>query len=353
LILAVLCFAIAGATLWYLVASAHGATDVEDMPCNALERVGFAFDAHDEFNQAYPGDSLSRYDLTALFGERNASGWYYDFGYRVDGAYEVGTLDYAIQMLWSVPNTVTLEAIILGSRASPNDNNPSDAFIVGNEPDIRGQGDDTPTEYAQFYHDAYTRIKAIDANRQVGTAGVATPTLLRMAYWNRVFSEYQRLYGVTMPVDIWTVHGYLFDERRHIPPGMDDSKQLANAEAANLLDRIVVFRQWMADHGYRDAELWITEMSDMAAIPALLAAQSEYGLASDDSRDVQRLAWFSLNYWLIPDSALYDKENTQPTEMAFAFRDVVDRIGGACVASPVPTAPAIEMYYFPVVEKGR
>ena len=41
--------------------------------------------------------------------------------------------------------------------------NPGSLWIIGNEPETRGQGEHTPAEYAARYHDAYHFIKNRDA----------------------------------------------------------------------------------------------------------------------------------------------------------------------------------------------
>jgi len=58
----------------------------------------------------------------------------------------------------------------------------------------------------------------------MAAAGISQATSLRLAYMDRVLDAYEERYGVSMPVDIWTVHGFVLREERgswgvEIPPG--------------------------------------------------------------------------------------------------------------------------------------
>lgn len=339
-------------------------------PADALERLGFGFDAHSfDAPARYGHDSLSRYDLTALYGDL-PSGWYYDWGFRLDGAWERGTLDYAVQMLWSVPHTETLRALAA--------NNPGDVFVVGNEPDVRGQMNMTPARYAVYYHDAHNRIKFVCPECRVAIAGMVSASPLRLAYLDRVYAEYKRLYGTLLPVDIYTIHGYNLCERcGHVPPGMMDLLRLADidnfgqGDFAIFKQRILAMREWMAAHGERDTELWLTEFGVLGfddvgtanfmlqSIPWALQAFDDSGMSTDEYRLIQRMAWFSLNENRLG-GALFDKTTTEATPLANLYRILVAEIKGSCVKlegheiAPIVIATALPptqvyTYYFPIV----
>ena len=199
---------------------------------------------------------------------------------------------------------------------------PGGYFVIGNEPDVEVQ-DNTPADrYAEIYHEAYTTIKSVDPTAQVAIAGVASPTPLRLAYLDQVLDHYEQTFGEQMPIDIWTMHIYVLREERDswgvgIPTGMDDvdTGQLYeiddhnDVEIANgLLDD---FRRWMAERGYQDKPLAITEFGIL--LPAdygfpeevvanymtelvnyYLTARGETGYPADDDRLVQWWFWFSI-----------------------------------------------------------
>ena len=94
------------------------------------------------------------------------------------------------------------------------DNNPGVIWLVGNEPDCIYQGDVWPEEYARIYHDVYTFIKGRDRMSLVSPGGIVQPTPLRLQYLDRVLAEYQALYGMPMPVDVWNIHNAILNEVR-------------------------------------------------------------------------------------------------------------------------------------------
>ncbi|MCS7222331.1 MAG: hypothetical protein N0A15_13745 [Anaerolineae bacterium] len=97
-------------------------------------------------------------------------------------------------------------------------NNPGLLWLIGNEPDrIYTQDSTHPTVYAQLYHELYHRIKSLDPTARVAIGGMVQPTELRMRWLDMVWSEYQRLYGQIIPVDVWNVHNFVLRELR---PGL-------------------------------------------------------------------------------------------------------------------------------------
>lgn len=329
-------------------------------PTDAVERLGIGFGAQEPgTNQRYPYDSLSRYDLAALYGD-SPSGWYYDWGFRLDGAWERGTLDYAVQMLWSVPHTETLRALTA--------NNPGDVFVVGNEPDVRGQSNMTPTRYAEFYHLAYKRIKFVCPDCQVAIAGVLSASPLRLAYLDRVWAEHERLFSSTMTVDVYTVHGFTLCEKcGHVPSGMTDLLHLADADlvaGASALEmmqrRIVAMRAWMASRCESDKPLWVTEFGILGGVEAvgiaefmrqsiawLLTVQDDLvGMAGDERRLVQRMAWFSVNSNSFS-GALFDKMTGEALPLASVFAEVRLTLDGEAQRAEV--VEDVRFVYLPIV----
>ena len=198
---------------------------------------------------------------------------------------------------------------------------PGSVWIIGNEPDVTIQDNVTPERYATVYHDAYAFIKGQDATALIAIAGVSQPTPLRRTYLDRVLESYQAQYSVPMPIDIWTVHGFIFREETGnwgagIPPGIDptgaklyeiDDHGNIDIFRQNLLD----FRAWMANRGYGDHPLALTEYGivmppDYGYPPQrvadfltqsfdfMLGTSNSTGYAPDGGRLVQWWFWFSL-----------------------------------------------------------
>ncbi len=198
---------------------------------------------------------------------------------------------------------------------------PGAVWIIGNEPDVIVQDNLTPQQYARLFHQVVTYIKARDPDAQIAIAGVAQPTPLRMAYLDLVLNSYQAEFGAPMPIDIWTVHAFILREEAGswgvgIPPGMgsDGARLYEIGDHANLeimRQNLVAFRAWMAEKGYQQRPLAITEYGivmppDYGFPPELVAnfmlgsfdffttAANPTGYPADDYRLVQWWLWFSL-----------------------------------------------------------
>lgn len=225
-------------------------------------------------------------------------------------------------------------------------------WLIGNEPDVVVQDNVTPQRYAELYHELYTYIKARDSQARIAIGGVSQPTPLRRAYLDIVLDSYERKYGQPMPIDVWNVHGFILREEKDewgigIPPGMDDDLAMhyeiddhgdLEIFARNLID----FRAWMAQRGYGDRPLLLSEFGflmpyDFGYTPQdavaflegsfdfLLNARNETGFAPDDGRLVQWWTWFIL-YETKDEFAtafLYDGERRQLTELGEAYRAFV------------------------------
>jgi len=311
--------------------------------------------------------TISDYDAARL-----GAGWYLDYATQVNPARPNG-MDYA-QMIRATNPPPTREQ--LDTRVGAViDANPGALWILGNEPDRQGQQDSvTTTEYATFYHDVYQYIKNRDPNSQIAIAGVIQPTPLRLLYLSNVLSEYERMYGEAMPIDVWTTHAFILREQRPppadqpqdvdgnwgagIPTGLTGSDELGKLydvdEHNNLQifkDQLVALRQWMADNGQRDKELLVTEYGIL--FPEIFAGftpeetrdfmidtfdymldatDDQIGYPADGNRLVQRFSWFSLNSpgafhpqntGNFFDHSLFDNETFEIEFMGLAFEEYV------------------------------
>jgi hypothetical protein len=272
--------------------------------------------------------SVNAFDLSVL---RN--GWYIDYGAQITrlnasvAAYvpiinlkQVGESGYSAS-----PSGAALDAAIAA--------NPGADWIIGNEPDRRYvQNDMAPKAYANAYHDLYAYIKARDPAARIFAGAIVQPTPLRLQYLDLVLRHYADTYGASMPVDGWAIHNFILNERScayyndnsicwgaDIPPGIDardgliiDSGDLdKTVDVAFFKEQIVRFRAWMANNGYRNAPLYVSEfgvlMPESYGFPParvndymkktfdylLTARDSKLGYPADDNRLVQRLAWYS------------------------------------------------------------
>ncbi|MGC9467704.1 MAG: hypothetical protein ACP5HS_03870 [Anaerolineae bacterium] len=215
--------------------------------------------------------------------------------------------------------------------------NPGALWLIGNEmdrPDWDGGGQDEmlPELYAHAYHEIHGAIKAADPTAQVAIGGVIQATKVRMEYLTKVWEEYARAYEGPMPVDVWNVHNFIFQELSQdpdcweefaphgadVPPGYEKcSGATYDDELHNsmvLFDaQIRRFRQWMKDHGQQNKPLVVSEygivyhhagMEDFDLVKSFMLDTFNYflttkdtslGYPADDHRLVQRWAWYSLD----------------------------------------------------------
>jgi hypothetical protein len=228
---------------------------------------------------------------------------------------------------------------------------PGGVWVIGNEPDNIWQDNVTAEDYARFYHDYFFTIKQADPSAKVAVAGVSQATPLRLAYLERVLAEYERRYGGQMPVDWWTLHGYVLREERgswgtDIPPGFAENDGLLietgeHGDVELFAQGIRDFRAWMALKGYREHPLALTEFgillpAEFGYTPQVVAqyltdtftyldeaADPTTGYPADSNRLVQRWAWFSLSDPIFPVADLADLEAGRLTPIGLAFRAYV------------------------------
>ena len=120
---------------------------------------------------------------------------------------------------------------------------PGMTWIVGNEMEridwttipggsCASQDEMVPEVYAEAYHDVYSAIKSADSTAQVAIGALVQPSPLRLKYLQRVWDKYDQLYGNgqlnTMPVDVWNIHVYVFQELKgswgaDIPAGLTET----------------------------------------------------------------------------------------------------------------------------------
>jgi len=225
--------------------------------------------------------------------------------------------------------------------------NPGATWILGNEPDVEWQDNVLPESYAERYHELYALLKEADPGCRVAVAGVAQSTPLRLDYLDRVLFAYMERYGETMPVDVWTVHGFVLREERGawgvgIPPGFEQDAgalyELEDHDSVSLFgEQVRAFRAWMAERGYRHCPLALTEFGilmpedygfDEERVRAYMTATLDYvtsardpdvGCPADDNRLVQAWAWYSLADTVYPTGNLFDPQSKELTVLGRAY----------------------------------
>lgn len=303
---------LAGWALWLSVGSPLGAANPEICPLFPSEHARFGVNVRTNDNK-FIGD----YDVAQLH-----AGWYMDYRARhalthpANMAY-LQTILPSLHYQNQVIDEATLTPVI--------DANPGMLWVLGNEPDSHIQDQQTPAQYAVFYHDLYAFLKARDPTAQIAPAGVVQPTPIRLRYLDAILDAYRQRYGAPMPVDVWTVHGFILQERLNdwgagIPVGLEayaaEGRIYTMSEHSRLdifQQQIRDFRRWMAARGYRNRPLILTEygillpdfygFTDKVVINYMLetfrflqaATDPAYGYPRDGNRLVQQWGWYSLN----------------------------------------------------------
>lgn len=229
---------------------------------------------------------------------------------------------------------------------------PGSTYLIGNEPDVRIQDNVPPAQYAIAYYDIYEFIKARDPTALVAIGGVSQPTPLRRAYLDIVLDTYRNTYGAPLPVDIFNVHAFILREEQDnwgvgIPPGMDGwTGTLYELEdhdnMAIFQQNIIDFRAWMAERGYGDKPLMVSEYGILmpaeygfppesvanfmtASFDFFLSEANSTGYAPDGDRLVQWWVWYSVHDPVeFPNSNLYDAATGQLTLPGQVFTDYVE-----------------------------
>ena len=281
----------------------------------------------------------------------------YDWGDGLPGWY----LAWQIKQTPSLPGDIRFVQMIylFGDDYQPDlpkiltavRNNPGSLWLIGNEPDVAWQGNATPEQYAATYGELYPAIKQADPTAQVAIGGVSQPTPLRMEYLDRILAAYETQFGEPMPIDVWNVHAFILREERDswgvgIPPGMDvDQGTLYEIEEhtdiAIFRRQIEDFRRWMAERGFRDKPLLVSEygvlMPDSYGFPPdavsefmvstfdyfLTARDDQTGYPEDENRLVQAFCWYSVSDTRYPTSNLFDPESYEITALGEVFKAYV------------------------------
>jgi hypothetical protein len=291
------------------------------------------------------GFSISSPTDAEYWAQMLGSGWYIDWNIRTTPS--LPGLDHW-QMIRVHENCISPSIEEIQSAVARF---PGQVWIIGNEPDVIWQDNITAVRYAAIYHDLYTLIKSSDPTSLIAVGGVSQATPLRLNYLDQVLQTYQSLYNGLMPVDWWTVHGYVLREEKgswgvDIPPGIEATQgELREVKDHGRLDlfeaQLRSFRQWMADHGYQHTPLALTEFGILMPAPYGFPADvvgsyleqtftwltqtqdGTIGYPEDGNHLVQKWAWFSVSDPTYASSDLGDLSSGKLTAVGESFRNMV------------------------------
>ncbi len=299
------------------------------------------------------------------------AGWYWDWAAR--GASQLPPLEYAQTIRLS---PVKSNGVQIGYTARPTGtallsaiaNQPGAIWLIGNEPDCDAMDNMRSEFYAEAYYNLYHIIKAADPMAQVAAGNIVQPTEMRFMYLDRILGIYEERYGEPLPADLWSIHSYILCERcyPYKAPGepfawgaclVPDWSSWGNTydfttfysvydhwDVEIFKSRIVDFRQWMYDNGYRNHPLVIPEygilfydglVKDMQPEDDVVFMNETFdwmreardpvlGYGPDDNRLVQRWAWYSLAH-RFPGGSLFNDSSLQPTYLGNAYRDYTEQ----------------------------
>lgn len=251
------------------------------------------------------------------------------------------------------------------------DDNPAHLWIIGNEPENPCRGNQSSRTYAERYKLMREFILERDPAAQVGIAGVVLPSEIRRRWLDNVLQWYRTDYGEEMPIDVWTAHNLLLSEcpgtclpddptnpcdvALHCSGGYvprefwcEKGRYFSEQDQARIdyfTQLIWDFRGWMADRGFRDKPLIVTELSVFAGVLLddfpheainqfmfdtfdfmMNTSDEDVGCPSDGYRLVQRWTWYILQRQpgVYYNGFLFDWEN-QITDYGVNFANYTAR----------------------------
>jgi hypothetical protein len=296
-------------------------------------------------------DVITNYDVAALH-----IGWYLNYSATASAGVPAAIAHAAIIKL----SQTSFETDTYTTSPTPDaiehlaETNPGKTWYIGNEPDrVDFQDDLEPHVYATAYHDLYYLIKGADPTAEVVAGTIVQATPIRLMYVDMVLDYYQETYREPMPVDAWSIHGFILNEvscdydptncwGAEVPRGVDvgagEIVSIQDNDNYDLfVERIVRFRAWMAERGYRNTPLYMSEFGilmpadfgfDAARVNTFMdrtftymqnATDPALGYPYDGNRLVQRWAWYSVADALYFNGWLYSPESKALSPMGVNF----------------------------------
>jgi len=298
-------------------------------------------------NSTYGEPPINGFDTAPL-----RLGWYIDYSARAYPSRPQGMNYTPVIRLkqtgsdsyYSIPEGQMLEDSVLAHKGEDV------AWFIGNEPDRKYYQDDIePQVYATAYHELREQIRAIDPTAEVIAGSIVQASDVRIKYLDLILESHQTQYGEPMAVDGWATHGFILNEvsctnnplgipcwGADIPPGVGDSYGLIiDVQDSDDFDifkaNIVRMRQWMADNGYRNTPLFLSEygvlmpsgrftpdftpervsefMTKSFNYALYEGVDGQIGYPQDGNRLIQYLSWYSTSDNTDFNGYLYDLSN--------------------------------------------
>jgi len=313
-------------------------------PFTGVEKISILWEGKPRWGVGVAIGPISRYNIKPL-----RLGWDLDWGARPDPPRPEG-VEY-VQMVKLRGGKLTPGPEEISQIAQSN---PGSLWLIGNEPDVKWQDNVSPALYAKLYHQAYKAIKSADPTAKVAIGGVSQPTPLRLKYLELILQAYREQFGEELPVDVWNIHNFILREERgswgvDIPPGIEEDRgELYEVDDSGNIEafrrHIVNFRRWMAEHGFQDYPLIVSEygipMPEDYGFPPerviaflrdtfeffLTATDPFLGYPADDYRLVQRWCWYSLDDVTYPTGRLFDPQTGAMTAVGEGWVEYVMRL---------------------------
>lgn len=135
-------------------------------------------------------------------------------------------------------------------------------WIIGNEPEVTSQDNLTPTQYAQMYRTYYSTVSQLDPSATFAIASVGQVTYHAefdkvKPYYDAIFAEYKRLYGVDLPFHYWNLHAYYAG---WAPSHASTPTSMVDAVFTKLINPYIAYAQTVSNGRYKSNKILATEV---------------------------------------------------------------------------------------------
>jgi hypothetical protein len=301
------------------------------------------------------GGATDGYTVTAL-----NMGWSMDWQTATHPPHPNGAEYFQVIRLKPGPGVGYVYSPSLTTIYSIADQNPGAVWLIGNEPDSPNALQDhlLPETYARAYHDLYAAIKQHDPSAQIGAGNIVQPTPLRLQYLDRVLSAYQQAYDEALPADLWSTHSYILREidssdpdalsgklevwGASIPPGITATRGELYTysqmfDATLFRQRLITFRAWLRDRGYRDTPLYITEYGTLFPYPPYIDGDpyvDELGKPMDEARTAKFMTSTFNALLNLTDASSGDPADANRVVQGWLWYSISDSIYGGLLFDP-------------------